>query len=168
MNCSIPGFPVLHHLLEFAQIHVHSVGDAIQLSHPHPLLVLPSVFPSIRVFSNVKIMQGSGVKQQISSLTVLEVRNMKWVSVDRNQSVGRIMLLARSSRKSPFLCRFHLLEAFFIPWLVVPSSICNSSNIRSRLSHTVLSLTFSPPWLVHSFVGPPRSARTFSHHRVSS
>ena len=29
MNCSRPGFPVLHHLLEFAQIHVHWVGDAI-------------------------------------------------------------------------------------------------------------------------------------------
>jgi len=154
MDFSTPGFPVLHHLLvskllEFAQIHVHWVGDAIQPSHPHPLLVLPSLFPSIRIFSNVKIMQGSGVKQQIYSLTVQEVRNMKWISVDRNQSVGRIMLLSGGSRKSPFLCLFHLLEAFFIPWLVVPSCIFNSSNIRSSLSHTVLSLTFSPSSLVH-------------------
>ena len=31
---SMPGFPVLHHLPEFAQIHVHGVGDAIQPSHP--------------------------------------------------------------------------------------------------------------------------------------
>ena len=31
--CSMPGFPVLHHLPEFAQTHVHSVGDAIQPSH---------------------------------------------------------------------------------------------------------------------------------------
>ena len=30
----MPGFPVLHHLLEFAQTHVHSVRDAIQPSHP--------------------------------------------------------------------------------------------------------------------------------------
>ena len=53
MNCSTPGFPVLHHLLEFAQIHVNWVSDAIQPSHPllSPLL-LPSLFPSIRVFSN--------------------------------------------------------------------------------------------------------------------
>ena len=29
MNCSTPGFPVLHYLLEFAQIHVHWVSDAI-------------------------------------------------------------------------------------------------------------------------------------------
>ena len=34
MDCSTPGFPVLHHLPELAQIHVHWVGDAIQLSHP--------------------------------------------------------------------------------------------------------------------------------------
>ena len=34
MNCSVPGFPVFYCLLEFAQTHVHYVGDAIQLSHP--------------------------------------------------------------------------------------------------------------------------------------
>ena len=34
MDCSMPGFPVLHHLLELAQIHVHWVGDAIQPSRP--------------------------------------------------------------------------------------------------------------------------------------
>ena len=34
MNCSMPGFPVLHCLLEFAQTHVHWVSDAIQPSHP--------------------------------------------------------------------------------------------------------------------------------------
>ena len=39
MDCSMPGFPVLHCLPEFAQIHVHWVGDAIQPSH---LLSSPS------------------------------------------------------------------------------------------------------------------------------
>ena len=34
MDCSTPGFPVHHQLLELAQTHVHRVGDAIQLSHP--------------------------------------------------------------------------------------------------------------------------------------
>ena len=34
MNCSMPGFPVVHYLLELAQTHVHWVSDAIQLSHP--------------------------------------------------------------------------------------------------------------------------------------
>ena len=34
MDCSKPGFPVLHHLLEFAHTQVHWVNDAIQTSHP--------------------------------------------------------------------------------------------------------------------------------------
>ena len=34
MDCSTPGFPVLHHLLELAQSHVHWVGDAFQPSRP--------------------------------------------------------------------------------------------------------------------------------------
>ena len=50
MNRSTPGLPVHHQLPEFTQTHVHQVGDVIQPSHP--LLLLPSVPPSIRVFSN--------------------------------------------------------------------------------------------------------------------
>ena len=34
MNCSTPGIPVHHQLLEFTQTHAHQVGDAIQPSHP--------------------------------------------------------------------------------------------------------------------------------------
>ena len=46
--------PVHYQLPEFTQIHVHWVGDAIQPSYPlsSPLLLPPSIFPSIRVFSN--------------------------------------------------------------------------------------------------------------------
>ena len=39
MNCSVPGFHVLHYLLEFTQTYVYWIGDAIQPSHP---LSLPS------------------------------------------------------------------------------------------------------------------------------
>ena len=42
MDCSTPSFPVFHHLPEFVQTHAHWISDAIQ----------PSIFPSIRVFSN--------------------------------------------------------------------------------------------------------------------
>ena len=49
MDCSMPGFPVLHYLWELAQTHVHWVSDDIQLSRP---LLLPSDFPSIKVFSS--------------------------------------------------------------------------------------------------------------------
>ena len=52
VDCSSPGSSRLHCFLEFAQIHVHWVGDAIyHLILCLPLL-LPSVFPSIRVFSS--------------------------------------------------------------------------------------------------------------------
>ena len=43
MNCSTPGLPVHHQLLEFTQTHVHRVGDAIQPSHP---LSSPSPVPN--------------------------------------------------------------------------------------------------------------------------
>ena len=46
-------FPVHHQFSELAQTHVHWVSDAINyLILCHPLLFLPSIFPSIRVFSN--------------------------------------------------------------------------------------------------------------------
>ena len=53
-DCRTPGFPVLHHLPQLAQTHVHWDSDY----HPaisvlcHSLLLLPSIFPSIRAFSN--------------------------------------------------------------------------------------------------------------------
>ena len=46
VDWSIPGFPVLHHLLELAQNHVYGVVDAIQPSH----FLLLSTLPSIRIF----------------------------------------------------------------------------------------------------------------------
>ena len=52
MNCSTPGLPVHHQLPELAQTHVHWVDDAIShLILCCPLLLPPSIFPSIRVFS---------------------------------------------------------------------------------------------------------------------
>ena len=49
----MPGFLVLHYLSQFAQTPVHWVSDAIQLSHLLlTLLLMPSIFPRIRVFSN--------------------------------------------------------------------------------------------------------------------
>ena len=59
-DCSTPGFPVLHQLPELAETHVQLVGDAIQPSHPLKkkavLPLLPSIFPSIRVFSNESVL----------------------------------------------------------------------------------------------------------------
>ena len=58
MNCSTLGFPVHHQLLELAQTHV-IVELVMQSNHLilcHPLLP-PSIFPSIRVFSNESVLR---------------------------------------------------------------------------------------------------------------
>ena len=58
MDCSTPGFPVHHQHPELAQTHVHWVGDAIlHLILCCPLLFLPWIFPSIRVFSNDSVLR---------------------------------------------------------------------------------------------------------------
>ena len=56
MDYSMPGFPAHHQLLELAQTHVHWVGDFIHyLILCLSLLLLPSIFPSIRIFSNASV-----------------------------------------------------------------------------------------------------------------
>ena len=58
MNCSMPGLPVHHQLPEFTQTHVHwSVMTSSHLIFCHPFLLLPSVFPSIRVFSHEPVLR---------------------------------------------------------------------------------------------------------------
>ena len=52
-DCSMPGFPVLQHLLKYAQTHVHwLVMSSNQLILYRLLLLLPSTLPSIKIFSN--------------------------------------------------------------------------------------------------------------------
>ena len=96
MDCSTPSFPVLHYLMEFAQTHVYWVNAAIQPSHPlsptylalslsqnlilcHPL-ILPSVFPRIRVFSNEeKLFPSSGQSTGASAAgSVLPIYIQDW------------------------------------------------------------------------------------------
>ena len=56
-DCSTPGFPVDHQLLELTQAHVHQVGDAIQPSHPLS-------YPSLPTFN---LSQHQGLFQRVSS-----------------------------------------------------------------------------------------------------
>ena len=57
MDCSTPGVPIHHQLLELAQIHVHQVGDAIKPSHPLSIpSLLHSIFPIIRDFCNESVL----------------------------------------------------------------------------------------------------------------
>ena len=71
MDCSTPGFSVLHQLLDLAQTHV------IELAMPsnhlilcHPLLLLPSIFPSNRVFSNEYVLHISWPKYWSFSFSI--------------------------------------------------------------------------------------------------
>ena len=63
----MPGLPVHHQLPELAQTPVHPVGDAIRL---RPLLLLSSVFPSIRVFSKESALRIRWLKYWSFSLSI--------------------------------------------------------------------------------------------------
>jgi len=60
MDCSTPGFPVFHNLPVFTSLlklmSIESVTPSNHLILCHPLLLLPSIFPSIRVFSNESVL----------------------------------------------------------------------------------------------------------------
>ena len=57
MDCSTPGFPVHHQLPELAQTLIHQVSmPSNHFILCHPCLLLPSIFPSIRVFSKQSVL----------------------------------------------------------------------------------------------------------------
>ena len=71
IDCSTPGLPVHHQLPGFTQTHVNRVGDAIQPSHPlSSPSSPPSIFPSIRVFSNESVLRIWGPKYWSFSFSI--------------------------------------------------------------------------------------------------
>ena len=80
MSRSTPGFPVLHQLPELAQTHVRRVGDALQPSlRCRPLLLPPSVFASIRVFSSESALRIRGQRTGASASASLFPLNIQGV-----------------------------------------------------------------------------------------
>ena len=79
MYCSMPGFPLLHHLLELAQTHIQSVMASNNRVLCHPLLLLISIFPSIKLFSNTPIgwLFVSG-GQSIGSFS-FSIKSFQWI-----------------------------------------------------------------------------------------
>ena len=74
LDYSTPGSPVLHYPVEFAQSHVHRVGDVIQPSHS-----LPSIFPSTRVFLMSWFFASGGQSTGVSaSASVLPMNIQGW------------------------------------------------------------------------------------------
>ena len=80
MDCSMSGLPVLHHLLELAQTHVHWVGDAIQPSHPLGPFSSPlQSFPASGSFLMSQLFVSSGQSIGVStSASVLPMNIQDW------------------------------------------------------------------------------------------
>ena len=76
MDCSTPGFPVLHYLPEFAQTHVHWVGDAIKLSHP---LFSPSP-PTLNLFQHQGLFQWVSSSHQVAKVLELQHQSISQFS----------------------------------------------------------------------------------------
>ena len=124
MNWSMPGLPVQHQLPESIQNHVHWIGDAIQpLILCRPLLLLPSIFPSIRVFSNESALHIRWPKYWNFSFSIspsnehsgLISFRMDWLDVLTVEGTLK-SLLQRHSSKASILQR----SVFFIVQLSQP------------------------------------------------
>ena len=79
MDCSPPGFPVLHCLLEFAQIHVHWIGDAIQPSH----LVLPPSPPAFNLSPHQGLFQWVSSSHQVAKVLELQLQHQSFQWIPR-------------------------------------------------------------------------------------
>ena len=81
MDWSTPGLPIPHHLLEFTLFHVHWIGDAsYHLILCRPLLLLPAIFPSTRVF-----FQRVGCSHQVAKVSELWYQVLgKWAIINKS------------------------------------------------------------------------------------
>ena len=140
MDYSTPGFPVLHYSPELAQTHVHQVSDAIKASRALlPLLVLPSVCPSIRVFSSVLALHIKWPKYRSFSFSIspsneysgLISFRMDWLDLLAVQGTLKSLLQHHSSKAS-------------ILW--------HSVVFMVQLSHPYMTTGFSIAWTRWIFV----------------
>ena len=109
MNHSMPGLPIHHQLPEYTQTHVHWIGEAINhLILCPPLLLLTSIFPSIRVFSNESALQIRWPKGWNFSFNIspsnehpgLISFRMDWLELLAVQGTVRSLLQHHSSKAS--------------------------------------------------------------------
>ena len=118
MDCSMTGFPVHHQLLELAQLM--SIGSVIPSNHLilcHPLLLLPSTFLRIRVFSNESALHIRWPKYWSFSFNIscsnkhsgLISFRMDWLDLLAVQGTLKSLLQHHSSKASIIWC-----SAFFI------------------------------------------------------
>ena len=147
-NCRMPGFPVHHQHAEFTQIHVHeSVMPSNHLILCHTLLLPPSIFPSIRVFSNQSILSIRWPKYWSFSFTPVLKMNIQnwfplgWTGWTSLLSKGLKSFLQHHSSKASFF--WH--SAFFIVQLSHPYMTTGKTITLTRWTFVskVMSLLFN-------------------------
>ena len=137
----MPGFPVHYQLPEFTQTHVHRVGDAIQPSYP--LLspsFLPSIFPSIRVFSNESLLQIKWPKYWNFSFSISPSNEYSGLLSFRMDWLD--LLAVQGTLKS--LLQYHSSKA---------SILWHSALFIVQLSHTYMSTRKTTVLTWWTFVG---------------
>ena len=86
MDCRIPSSPILHYLLEFVQIHVYWVGDAIQPSHPLPS---PSP-PAFNLSQHRGLFQWVGSSCQVARVLELQLQHQSFQWIFRVDFLNKI------------------------------------------------------------------------------
>ena len=120
MCCSMPGFPVTHHLLEFAQPHIHWVHDAIQPSHP---LSSPSP-PAFSFFQHQGFIQWVSSLHQVASILEHQCESATGVHVSPHPEPPPIL-----SHPIPLGC----------PSALALSALLHASNLHwSSILHMVI------------------------------
>ena len=150
MNLSTPGLPVHHQIPEFTQTHViESVMPSNHLILCHPLLLLPSIFSNISVFSNELALRIRGPKYWSFSFNVspsnehpgLISLRMDWLDLLAVQGTLKSLPQHHSSKAS--ILRHS--EAFFIVQLSHPYMTTGKTIILTRWTFVgkVMSLLFN-------------------------
>ena len=122
MDCSTPGFPVHHQLSLLKFMSIESVMPSTHLILCHPLL-LPSIFPSIRVFSNESVLYIRWPEYWSFTFSISSSNEysglisfgMDWLDLLAVQEILKSLLQHHSSKASILQC-----SAFFIVQLSQP------------------------------------------------
>ena len=132
MNCSTPGFPVLHYLLEFAQIlATESVMLSNYLILCHPLLLWPSIFPSIKIFSSESALSISDWKDWSFSFSIspsneysgLISFRIDWFDLSAIQETLKSLLQHYSLKASILWCSAFFMVQLSHPYMTTGKSI---------------------------------------------
>ena len=149
MDCSTPGFPVLHHLLCLLKLmSIESVMPSNHLILCRPLLLWPSVLPSIRVFSNESVFHIRWPKDWIFNFSIspsneysglISFRN-DWLDLLAVQGTPKSLLQHHCSKASIL---WH--SAFFIVQLPHPYMTTGKTIALTRWTFVtkVTSLLFN-------------------------